>query len=94
MRNLARSLVAVLLCFSLSGCLGSTLRTPAPKGEEVGSRLSVTLLWGLKPTMVDANECKKGVAATVQVWPIWGVVVSLLTFFLVVPTYTAYDCTA
>ena len=94
MRNFVRSLVAVLLCVSLSGCLGSTLRTPAPKGEQVGHRMNVTLLWGLKPTIVDANECKNGVAATAQVWPIWGVAVAWLTFLLVVPTYNAYDCAA
>ena len=71
------------------------LRTPAQrKSDEVDARLNVTLLWGLKPTHVEAKEGQDGVASTVTVWPIWGAIVAYLTFLLIVPTYTAYSCVA
>lgn len=94
MRRISNGLVALVLCISMSGCLASTLHTPATHSREVDSRLNVTLLWGLKPTRVDAKECENGVASSVTVWPIWGAIVAYLTFLLIVPTYTAYTCAA
>jgi hypothetical protein len=60
---------------------------------EAKRQLSVTLLWGLKPTLVE-TQCENGVAEVLQVWPAWGFAVSVLTFLLVMPIDTVYTCAA
>ena len=93
MRRVLRVFLVGVLCVSLGGCFGSMVQRPAPTMPEAKKQLNVTLLWGLKPTVVETG-CEHGVADVVQVWPAWGFAVSVLTFLLVMPIDTVYTCAA
>jgi hypothetical protein len=95
MDKLARVLLAGILCVTVTtGCFASVVQTGAPESGPAKKQMNVTLLWGLKPSMVDASSCSNGAAEVVTAWPIWGVAVAVLTFLLIVPTTTAYVCAA
>ena len=95
MDKIFRAFLAATLCVTvLTGCFSTMVQTGAPEFGPPKKELNVTLLWGLKPSVVDASSCASGVAEIVSVWPIWGVLVSIFTFLLIVPTHTAYVCAA
>jgi hypothetical protein len=78
----------------MSGCLGMNVTTGAIPSAEPKLQMDLTLLWGLKESNIDATECRNGISNLRTVWPIWGGAVAWLTFLLVVPTYTAFECAA
>jgi hypothetical protein len=92
MKKVFHAVSVGLLCVTMSGCLGTTVRSGAPPAGKSEMRMSVTLLWGLKQSHVDATQCRDGISKLVTVWPIWGGVVAWFSFLLVVPTYTIFEC--
>ena len=95
MGKIVRAFLALTLCVTvLTGCFAAVVQTGAPEFGPAKTQLSVTLLWGLKPSTVDASHCPNGVAEMMHVWPIWGVFVSILAFLTIVPTNTMYVCAA
>ncbi len=74
----------------LSGCFGTLLTSGAPAAAQ-GSRLGFTLLWGIKPTLID-TECPKGIAQAATAIPLWGLPVAWFTLGTIVPTQTRYTC--
>ena len=86
-------LTAVVLCLTIAaGCFGSSVQSRARPIGGTKQRMNVTLLWGLKPTVVHASECRHGVAESITFVPIWGAVVGWFTLALILPTYTLYSC--
>jgi hypothetical protein len=95
MGKLARTLLAGILGVTLTtGCFATLVQTGETEVGPARKQQSVTLLWGLKPSTVDASDCPHGVAEAVTSWPLWGFVVAVLTLLLVVPTNTTYACAA
>jgi hypothetical protein len=95
MNKITRVLLAAILCVTVTtGCFATVVQTHGPEFGPAKKQMNVTLLWGLKPSVVDASSCPQGVAEVVTGWPIWGVLVAFLTFLLIVPTNTAYVCAA
>ena len=94
MRRIIRVFLVGVLCVAMSGCLGMNVRTGAAPATEPKVQMGVTLLWGLVETDIDATECGNGISNLRTVWPIWGGAVAWITFLLVVPTYTGFECAA
>ena len=91
MNGIARVFVVFALCLAMTGCLGTRITSATPPVTEPKMRMSVTLLWGLKTSNVD-TECPGGISRTEVLWPIWGGMIAWVTFLLVVPTYTMFEC--
>ncbi len=90
---MAKRFITAILCLTFAaGCFGSSVQSRARPIGGTKQRMNVTLLWGLKPTIVQATECRHGVAESITFVPVWGVVVGWFTLALVLPTNTLYSC--
>lgn len=86
MRRFFTFLLAAILT---TACLGTLVRAPTPPGL-VHSTTRAHLL--AAPTKINANVCPNGLAEVFTYVPVWGVVVGILTFGILVPTTTNYAC--
>ena len=84
-----QAVIVGILVASLSGCLGTSVRTPAPAGKPHTTTNAHILA---SPYRVDAHTCHKGLAQVTRAVPLWGVAVGILTFGIVVPMATQYRC--
>lgn len=89
MHNLTRSLVALGLAVSLTGCLGTVVDAPIGKGSTYGNTSPHIIL---SPTLVDARDCPNGLQQVAVYVPLWGVAVGILTLGILVPMNTTYTC--
>ena len=89
MRRIVQSLASAILIVSLSGCLGTMVRSPVREGSSHRTTMAHILA---APTQIDATHCRAGLAQTFTFVPIWGVVVGILTFGILVPMTTVYSC--
>jgi hypothetical protein len=89
MHNLTRSLVALGLALSLTGCLGTVVDAPTGKGSTYDGTSPHILL---SPTSVDAQACPNGLQQVAVYVPLWGVAVGILTLGILVPMNTTYTC--
>ena len=89
MKKVWRAAVALSLVGALSGCLGTIYQTPTIEGPANGYT-TVRLL--ASPALVEAHECKQGLANAQNFVPLWGLVVGILTFGIVVPVTVNYSC--
>jgi len=91
--RLTANVLCLVLCLVMgTGCIANSIQSQARSIGGTKQRMNVTLLWGLKPTVVQATECRNGVAESVTFVPIWGVVVGWFTIGLILPTNTLYSC--
>ena len=91
MRRLARLMFAVLLSVPLSGCLGTMVHAPTPvTRSHTTTRVHILAA----PTRLDAHTCRSGLSEVFTYVPLWGVVVGILTFGILVPMTTSYTCVA
>jgi hypothetical protein len=89
MTRIARSLVALGLIVSLTGCLGTIVQAPTGKGASYGDT-RVHIIGS--STEIDVRDCKSGLQE-VSVWvPLWGVAVGILTLGIIVPMTTVATC--
>lgn len=86
-------LLAAVLALSASGCLGTSVESPARARP---SAAYATLRWHLiaAPNVIDASECRRGVADVFTYVPPWGLAIGILTLGIVVPQWTVYSCAA
>lgn len=89
MRRFCDRLFAVLLVVSLTGCLGTTIQSPRKGGPLRGSTHARIIA---APIMVQAGDCTRGLAQVQTYVPLWGIVVGILTFGIIVPITTTYRC--
>ena len=89
MTRFVRSLVALGLVASLTGCLGTIVQAPTPKGASYGDTRAHLIG---SSTEIDARECKGGLQEVSVYVPLWGVAVGILTFGIVVPMTTVFTC--
>ncbi len=89
MRRIFKSLVSAILVLTLSGCLGTMVRSPVREGSAHRTTRAHILA---APTQIDATHCRSGLSQTFTFVPIWGVVVGILTFGILVPMTTIYSC--
>jgi hypothetical protein len=76
---------------SLTGCLGTVVEARTPQGPSFGTT-SVRII--AAPSAVDARHCRLGMSTVTTSVPIWGVVVGILTFGILVPITTTFTCVA
>ncbi len=76
---------------SLTGCLGTVVEARTSQGPSFGTT-SVRII--AAPRAVDARQCKLGMSTVTTSVPIWGVVVGVLTFGILVPITTTFNCVA
>jgi hypothetical protein len=81
-------IVCVLVIVSLTGCLGTVVQTPAGAGPSISST-NIHLI--AAPRVVD-TACRNGLSEVMTYVPLWGVVVGVLTFGILVPITTVYNC--
>ncbi len=84
-----RTVIAVLLVASLTGCLGTMVQAPTPKGDSYGDT-RVHLIGS--STEIDARSCPNGLHQVTTWVPLWGVAVGILTFGIIVPMTTVFTC--
>ncbi len=89
MYRLARSLAALFLVFSLTGCLGTIVKAPTAAGASYGDTRAHLIG---SSTEVDARECKSGLQQVSVYVPLWGVAVGIVTFGIIVPMTTVFTC--
>jgi hypothetical protein len=90
MRRIVESLASAILIVSLSGCLGTIVRSPTREGSEHRTTRAHILA---APTQIDARHCRTGLSQTFTFVPLWGVAVGILTLGILVPMTTVYSCT-
>ena len=89
MRRLFSACLAIVITVSLSGCLGTMVKTPAAAGKPfVTTRVHILA----SPTQIDAHMCTQGIAESFTFVPLWGLVVGILTIGIIVPTTTSWSC--
>jgi len=88
-RRLFKGFLAVLMMVPLSGCLGTMVQSPTAAGRP-NTTTRVHIIWA--PTSIDAHMCPNGLSETFTYVPLWGVVVGVLTFSILVPMTTSYSC--
>ncbi len=76
---------------SLTGCLGTVVEAPTSQGPSFGTT-SVRII--AAPREVDARQCRRGMSTVTTSVPIWGAVVGILTFGILVPITTTFTCVA
>jgi len=89
MSRLARSLVALGLAVSLTGCLGTIVKAPTAEGASYGDTRAHLIG---SSTQIDARDCKNGLQQVAVYVPLWGVAVGILTFGIIVPMTTVFTC--
>jgi hypothetical protein len=89
MPRLVRSLVALSLIFSLTGCLGTIVKAPTPAGASY-SDTRVHIIGS--STELDARDCRGGLQEVSTFVPLWGLVVGYLTIGILVPMTTVFTC--
>lgn len=89
MRRALPFALAIVLTVSSTGCLGTFVETPTRPGP-VMKTTRIHLL--AAPFRIDAHTCEKGLSQTATHVPVWGVVVGILTFGIIVPKTVAYEC--
>jgi hypothetical protein len=89
MSRLVRSLVALSLIFSLTGCLGTIVKAPTPAGASY-SDTRVHIIGS--STKLDARDCRGGLQEVSTFVPLWGLVVGYLTIGILVPMTTVFTC--
>ena len=89
MRRLFTLTLAVLLTFTLTGCLGTLVQAPTRSSKQ-HKTTRVHLI--AAPTHIDAHVCAKGMSEVFTYAPLWGVAVGILTIGIVVPMTTVYTC--
>lgn len=89
MTRLDRSLVALALIVSLSGCLGTVVQAPTGPGASYGDTRAHLIG---SSTQVDARDCKSGLQQVSVFVPLWGVAVGILTLGILVPMTTVFTC--
>ena len=78
MRRLLERLILGVLIVSLSGCLGTMVRTPTESDRDT-FQVTTTIHVIASPAVIDAEACRNGLAK-VQTWvPLWGIAVGILT---------------
>jgi hypothetical protein len=91
MQRFLSLLSAGVLVASLTGCLGTIIETPVADGRtQTNTRAHIIAA----PRVVDASECRAGLSKVATFIPIWGVIVGILTFGILVPMSTSYTCAA
>ena len=89
MRRLFTVLLSAVLFTAQAGCLGTVIEAPTSKGASYGgTRVHVIA----SPTLIKADSCKEGISETATYVPLWGLVVGILTFGILVPMNTVYTC--
>jgi hypothetical protein len=88
-RRIFRGLLVLALAASLGGCLGTFVQTRAKAGRPI---VTTNLHFLAAPFRIDAHVCEKGLAQVTTFVPVWGVVVGILTFGILVPKSTVYQC--
>jgi hypothetical protein len=91
MSSLTRSLVSIALIFSLTACLGTTVKAPTSGGKSYGST-DVHLIGS--STAINASSCPNGLKEVTTFVPLWGVAVGILTIGILVPMETVFTCRA
>jgi hypothetical protein len=86
---MTRSLIALVLGASLSGCLGTVVEAPTAKGSSYGDT-RVHLIGS--SSVVNAADCATGLQEVAVYVPLWGVAVGILTFGILVPVNTTFTC--
>ena len=89
MNRLVRSLIALSMIFSLSGCLGTIVQAPTGQGASYGDT-RVHLIGS--STEISARDCKNGLQQVSTFVPLWGVAVGILTIGIIVPMTTVFTC--
>jgi len=89
MARLARSVVALSLIFSLTGCLGTIVKAPTSKGESYSDTRAHLIG---SSTEIDARKCPNGMHEVAVFVPLWGVAVGILTIGILVPMTTVFTC--
>lgn len=87
--KLLRCAVALGLIFSLTACLGTTVKSPASGGQSFGST-DVHLIGS--STAINAGTCPNGLKEVTTFVPLWGVAVGILTIGILVPMETVFTC--
>ena len=81
--------LAAAFMVSSTGCLGTFVDAPTRHGQSY-TQLQVHLI--ASPILIRADVCRHGLAE-VSTWvPLWGLVIGILTFGIVVPEWTTYSC--
>ncbi len=91
MRRFIRTLMAAALIVSMSGCLGTVIQSPKRGGQRHSTTTARIIA---APRMIDATHCREGMAQVETFVPIWGLVVGILTFGILVPITSSYTCVA
>jgi len=89
MTRLARSLVAIALIASLTGCLGTIVKAPMPEGNSYGDTRAHIIG---SSTEIDARSCRNGLQSVSTFVPLWGVAVGIVTIGILVPMTTVFTC--
>lgn len=89
MKRLVRSVIALGLIFSLTGCLGTKVNAPTAPGESYGDTRAHLIG---SSTEIDARSCPRGLQQVSTFVPLWGVAVGILTFGIIVPMTTVFTC--
>jgi len=89
MTRIARTLVALGLIVSLTGCLGTIVQAPTPQGASYGDT-RVHIIGS--STEIDARDCKSGLQQVSTFVPLWGLAVGILTIGILVPMTTVLTC--
>jgi len=88
-RRTLTTLLSLILTVSLSGCIGTFVDTSAPTGQSISSTHIHILA---APIGMDAQICRHGMSSVSTFVPVWGIVVGILTFGIIVPKTLSYTC--
>ena len=91
MRRLFTLALTALLSVPLTGCLGTLVQAPTPVAQ---SKITTQAHILAAPTLIDAQNCTKGLGEVFTFVPLWGAVVGVLTLGIIVPMTTKYSCVA
>lgn len=89
LRSCARAFGSAFLALALTGCLGTVVEAPVPKGTSYGDTTAHIIG---SPTRLDASSCRNGLQEVTTFVPLWGVAVGILTFGIIVPMETVFTC--
>ena len=83
--------LAAGLALLLSGCFATMVESPA---RSQSSPAYKTLTWHLlaAPHVINASQCRHGVAEALTYVPPWGLAVGILTIGIAVPQWTIMSC--
>jgi hypothetical protein len=88
-RRSLTALLSVIVLVSLTGCLGTVVKTRTSEGKSIETTHAHILA---APFRIDAHQCKSGMSKVVTYVPLWGVAVGILTIGIIVPKTTVYSC--